>query len=128
MSVEAAGYFGQLGLALTITRERAGLTARALAAKAGVGKSQLSKYERGREHPKLETLARLLEVLDVEPLAFFYLMQLLHRGASEERLNIELVLSGATKATAGGGEEASAFLKVMESVLELHRAVARKLC
>ena len=128
MGGEAAGYFAQLGLALTITRERARLTASALAAKAGVGKSQLSKYERGRESPKLETLARLLEVLDVEPLAFFYLMQLLHRGASEERLNIELVLSGATKAAAGGGEEAAAFLKVMESVLELHRAVARKLC
>jgi transcriptional regulator with XRE-family HTH domain len=125
MGVDAASFFSQLGLALIILREKAGLTARALADKTAMGKSQLSKYEKGRESPKLETLARLLDVLNVEPLAFFYLMQLLHRGASEGRLDIELVLSGATKAAAGGGEEASAFLKVMESLLELHRAVLK---
>lgn len=125
MGVDAAGFFSQLGLALVILRAKAGLSARGLAAKAGMGKSQLSKYENGRESPKLETLARLLDVLNVEPLAFFYLMQVLHRGASEKRLGIELVMSGAANAAAGGGEEASAFLKVMESLLELHRAVIK---
>jgi transcriptional regulator with XRE-family HTH domain len=125
MGADAAGYFSQIGLALIVLREKAGLTARGLAARAGVGKSQLSKYENGRESPKLETLARLLDVLDVEPLAFFYLLQLLHRGASEERLDIELVVSGATKAAAGGGEEAAAFLRVLESLLDLHRAVIK---
>jgi len=122
---DAAGFFRQLGLALVILREKAGLAARELAARAGVGKGQLSKYENGRESPKLETLARLLDSLNVEPLAFFYLMQLLHRGASEERLGIELVLSGATNAAAGGGDQAAAFLKVLESLLELHRAVIK---
>ena len=125
MGVDAAGFFRQLGLALIILREQAGLTARELATEAEVGRSQLSKYENGRENPKLETLARLLDVLDVEPLAFFYLVQLLHRGASEARLGIELVLSGATKAAAGGGEEASAFLRVLDSLLDLHRAVIK---
>ena len=122
MGVDAAGFFNQLGLALVILRAKAGLSASGLAVKAGVGKSQLSKYENGRESPKLETLARLLDVLNVEPLAFFYLMQVLHRGASEKRLDFELVLSGAA---AGGGEEASAFLRVMDSLLELHRAVVK---
>lgn len=83
MGADAAGFFSQLGLALIILRAKAGLSARGLAAKAGVGTSQLSKYENGRESPKLETLARLLGALNVEPLAFFYLMRLLHRGASE---------------------------------------------
>ena len=125
MGVDAAGFFDQLGLALIILREKSGLTARGLAARAGVGKSQLSKYENGRESPKLETLARLLGALNVEPLAYFYLMRRLHRGASEEGLGIELVMSGAANAAAGGGEKASAFLKVMESLLELHRAVIK---
>lgn len=125
MGVDAAGFFSQLGLALVILRAKAGLSARGLAAKAGVGKSQLSKYENGRESPKLETLARLLDVLNVEPLAFFYLMQVLHRGASEKRLDVELVLSGASNAAAGEGEEASAFLEVMDSLLELHRVVVK---
>jgi transcriptional regulator with XRE-family HTH domain len=69
MGADAAGFFSQLGLALIILREKAGLAARGLAARAGVGKSQLSKYENGRESPKLETLARLLDALNVEPLA-----------------------------------------------------------
>jgi transcriptional regulator with XRE-family HTH domain len=125
MGIDAAGYFSQLGLALVILRAKAGLSAHGLAARAGMGKSQLSKYENGRESPKLETLARLLDVLEVEPLAFFYLMQVLHRGASERRLDIELVVSGAGKAAAGGGEEAAAFLKVLESLLDLHRAVIK---
>ena len=48
-----------------------------LSREANIGKSQLSKYERGRELPKLETLERVLRVLDVQPLSFFYTVAML---------------------------------------------------
>ena len=67
MSGVAHGMFADLGSALRLLREAAGLTQAELAQKAGMGKSQLSKYENGKELPKLETLERLLEVLDTEP-------------------------------------------------------------
>ncbi len=80
MSGAAHGMFSDLGSALRLLREAAGLTQGALAQKAGMGKSQLSKYENGKELPKLESLERLLEVLDAEPATLFYTAHLLkHR-------------------------------------------------
>jgi transcriptional regulator with XRE-family HTH domain len=76
------GSFAQLGRSLKALRESAGLSQAELARKAGVGKSQLSKYENGKELPKLETLARLVEALGVEPLTLFYTAHVLrHRTA-----------------------------------------------
>jgi transcriptional regulator with XRE-family HTH domain len=80
MSGAAHGMFSDLGSALRLLREAAGLTQAELARRAGLGKSQLSKYENGKEMPKLETLERLLEVLDAEPATLFYTAHLLkHR-------------------------------------------------
>jgi transcriptional regulator with XRE-family HTH domain len=80
MSGAAQGVFAELGSALRLLRESAGLTQAELARKTGMGKSQLSKYENGKELPKLETLERLLEVLGTEPLTLFYTAHLLkHR-------------------------------------------------
>lgn len=46
--------------ALRDARERAGLTQRALAARAGTSQATLSAYESGRKQPSVATLARLL--------------------------------------------------------------------
>jgi len=46
-----------------------------------VGKSQVSKYESGKELPKLETLGKLLDVLGSDPLTLFYTAHLLQHRA-----------------------------------------------
>jgi transcriptional regulator with XRE-family HTH domain len=51
-----------------------GVSQEALARSAGIGKSQLSKYENGRELPKLDSLGKLLATLGVGYLEFFYTM------------------------------------------------------
>ncbi|HYU31858.1 MAG TPA: helix-turn-helix transcriptional regulator [Thermoanaerobaculia bacterium] len=75
------GMFAELGRTLRDLREAVGLTQAALARKAGVGKSQLSKYEQGKELPKLETLERLLVALGTDPLTLFYTEHLLRHRA-----------------------------------------------
>jgi transcriptional regulator with XRE-family HTH domain len=42
-------------------RQRAGLTQSRLARRAGTSQATLSAYERGRKHPSVETLSRLLD-------------------------------------------------------------------
>ena len=69
--------FGNLGRTLALLREMRGLSQLALSREARIGKSQLSKYENGRELPKLETLERVLAVLDVQPIRFFYTVAVL---------------------------------------------------
>ena len=69
--------FGNLGKTIALLREMRGYSQVTLSREANIGKSQLSKYERGRELPKLETLERVLRVLDVQPLSFFYTVAML---------------------------------------------------
>ncbi|HYU32131.1 MAG TPA: helix-turn-helix transcriptional regulator [Thermoanaerobaculia bacterium] len=76
-----SGMFAELGRTLRDLREAAGLTQAALARKTCVGKSQLSKYEQGKELPKLETLERLLTALGTDPLTLFYTEHLLRHRA-----------------------------------------------
>ena len=65
------GFFIELGRTLVFLREMKGFRQSALARAAGIGKSQLSKYEGGKELPKLETLERILASLEIEPIRFF---------------------------------------------------------
>lgn len=76
-SVRAVRMFGNLGRTLALLREMRGYSQLALSREARIGKSQLSKYENGRELPKLETLERVLSVLDVQPISFFYTVAML---------------------------------------------------
>lgn len=69
--------FGNLGRTLALLREMRGYSQLALSREARIGKSQLSKYENGRELPKLETLERVLSVLGVQPISFFYTVAML---------------------------------------------------
>ena len=69
--------FGNLGRTLALLREMRGYSQLALSREAKIGKSQLSKYENGRELPKLETLERVLAVLGVQPISFFYTVAML---------------------------------------------------
>lgn len=75
------GMFAELGTTLRILREAAGLSQAELARRSGLGKSQLSKYESGKELPKLASLEKLLRVLAAEPLTLFYTAHLLKHRA-----------------------------------------------
>jgi transcriptional regulator with XRE-family HTH domain len=66
--------FANLGRALFLLRDLRRVSQAALARSAGIGKSQLSKYENGRELPKLDSLGKLLAKLGVGYLEFFYTM------------------------------------------------------
>lgn len=57
--------FDRLGPVLKLLREKAGLTQKELAARADVLPTMLSKYEKGRAVPEVETLGKLLDVLDL---------------------------------------------------------------
>jgi transcriptional regulator with XRE-family HTH domain len=71
--------FRNLGPALRLMREERGLSQSALARAAGIGKSQLSKYESGRERPKLDSLEKLLTVLSIRVADFFAVVSLIDR-------------------------------------------------
>lgn len=120
----AAIYFRQLGTALQVFRGRAGLSAAKLAKTARVGKSQMSKYENGKELPKMETLARLLDALHVEPLWFFYLMHQLGREQPVESLNVDLFLIREGMGSAVPRDAAEGFLRVLSDLLALHAVMA----
>ena len=64
--------FAELGRTLRALRESKGISQAELARRAGLGKSQVSKYERGKELPQLVTLEKLLDALGAEPLTLFY--------------------------------------------------------
>jgi transcriptional regulator with XRE-family HTH domain len=86
--------FKNLGLTLRLVRELRGLSQSAAARRAGIGKSQLSKYEIGKELPKLESLGKVLDVLSIDPFNFFYVMHLVDAG--------ELRVSTEGRAEIGG--------------------------
>lgn len=121
-SASTLGFFSELGLGIRLFREKAKLTNAALAAASGIGKSQLSKYETGREFPKLDTLAKILDVLGVSPLWFFYMMHQLHREpvTGLQPLDLFAVASAASPLSA---QETSAFSRIFQDLFDLHAAV-----
>lgn len=77
------GMFVNLGRTLSLLRELRGKSQARVAREAGIGKSQLSKYENGKELPKLDSLEKVLNVLDVGYFEFFYTLYLLDRRAED---------------------------------------------
>ncbi|HET9210911.1 MAG TPA: helix-turn-helix transcriptional regulator [Thermoanaerobaculia bacterium] len=75
--------FTNLGRTLSLLRELRGKSQARVAREAGIGKSQLSKYENGKELPKLDSLEKVLIALKVGYFEFFYTLHLVDRRASE---------------------------------------------
>jgi transcriptional regulator with XRE-family HTH domain len=88
------GMFGNLGRTLSLLRELRGKSQSRVAREARIGKSQLSKYENGKELPKLDSLEKILRVLKVDMFEFFYTLYLVDGRAS--------ALTPAAGATAAG--------------------------
>ncbi len=86
----AMAMFANLGRTLSLLRELRGKSQARVAREAGIGKSQLSKYENGKELPKLDSLEKVLIALKVGYFEFFYTLYLVDRraadlGAGEEK-------------------------------------------
>ncbi len=63
--------FRHIGKALAILRQQRGLSQAQLAARCGMGRPQVSRYESGKELMKLDTLEKILTTLSIEPEEFF---------------------------------------------------------
>jgi transcriptional regulator with XRE-family HTH domain len=77
------GMFINLGRTLSLLRELRGKSQARVAREAGIGKSQLSKYENGKELPKLDSLEKVLNALEVGHFEFFYTLYLVDRRAAD---------------------------------------------
>jgi transcriptional regulator with XRE-family HTH domain len=113
--------FGRVGIALRVLRELSGTSQAALAQKAKIGKSQLSKYENGRELPKLDSLEKLLEALNVRPMVLFYLTDFLDHIGTEDHILERVLLTAESGALIGKGEQ-EAFAKIIMEVMGLFGA------
>jgi transcriptional regulator with XRE-family HTH domain len=76
-----SAYFANLGKTIFLLRDLRGKSQAEVARSAGVGKSQLSKYENGKELPRLDSLERVLVALDIGYLEFFQTLALIDRRA-----------------------------------------------
>lgn len=94
--------FANLGRTLGLLRELRGKSQARVAREAGIGKSQLSKYENGKELPKLDSLEKVLNALGVGHFEFFYTLYLVdERAAGLARAD-----GAAAAAPPGDGREA----------------------
>src|SRR5260370_13293898 len=93
----APGLFRNLGTALLLMRGLRRKSQGWVAREAGIGKSQLSKYETRKELPKLDSLGKVLDVLAVGPLEFFYTLHFIDQRSAAA------VLAGPAAAPAPPG-------------------------
>src|ERR1700730_10813946 len=103
-----------IGKALAMVRQQSGMSQYQLAVRCKMGRSQISKYEAGREIMKLDTLEKLLSVLDIEPEQFFRFVRSLDESF------------GAQRRARGHGEESpleEAFQNLHFAIDKLQRAV-----
>lgn len=113
--------FSNLGLALQVVRQFSGQSQANLARNAGVGKSQLSKYENGKELPKLESLGRLLKVLGMSPLTFFMVLDILDGIEREDNQAATCLLRGKLQPVITSEEQGS-INGIIREVLSLFEA------
>jgi transcriptional regulator with XRE-family HTH domain len=115
--------FANVGLALGLFRQIRGLTQATLATRASVGKGQLSKYESGRELPKLASLERLLEVLEIRQDAFFGVVALLDGLHGQISAGTALTLLTTIPSTRSLPSLDEAFARIFETLFFLQRSV-----
>jgi transcriptional regulator with XRE-family HTH domain len=111
--------FKHVGLALRVLRELKGVSQAGLARQAGLGKSQLSKYENGKDLPKLDSLAKVLSALEAEPLALFYLDHFLAKLAAQESCEALLI---DTKLGPEFSGSQRGFTRLLDDILLLFKA------
>ena len=121
--------FENLGKALGLVRELRGMTQVETARAAGTGKSQLSKYEKSKELPKLDSLEKILQVLDVGYFEFFCTLRLVDDWATSmgtgRPMSPPLILQQACSSILDPTTQA-AFQTVLGDCLKLHAHVVEQ--
>jgi transcriptional regulator with XRE-family HTH domain len=102
--------FVNLGPALLRIRELRRKSQTRVARDAQIGKSQLSKYETGKELPRLDSLERILVALDLGYYEFFFVLQQMDRGADRP-----LMMDRSED------DIKAVFEQLMSDLLDLHR-------
>ena len=74
--------FSNLGKAISLLRQLRGKSQASLAREAGIGNGQLSKYESGKELPRLDSLEKVLTALGVGYLELFHALKRIDRTAT----------------------------------------------
>lgn len=120
--------FANLGLTLSLLRELRGKSQARVAREAGIGKSQLSKYENGKELPKLDSLEKVLRALEVGHFEFFYTLYLIDERASDLTRGRGAERQATLVPPLSGGPLLSdltdqAFSKIFSDLLVLYRRV-----
>jgi transcriptional regulator with XRE-family HTH domain len=119
--------FENLGITLRLLRELRGQSQAAVARQAGLGKSQLSKYETGRDQPKMESLERLLTALGVSFLDLALTLALINsRRESLGSEGPEAVLL-TSRSLLLDSPVHEAFERLQTDLLRLHREVLQSL-
>lgn len=134
--------FANLGQTLSLLRELRGHSQARVARDAGIGKSQLSKYENGKELPKFDSLEKVLSALNVGYFDFFYTLYIVDRRAadlersegsaaperSEDPLGEPLFLPSLPNGNALlAGSADQAFSRVFTDLLILYRRIFEQL-
>ena len=118
--------FETLGLTLRVFRELSGRSQAELARRAQIGKSQLSKYESGKELPKLESLGKIITALGTTPLPVFYLSSVLDRATElSGGLRADLLEQGAATFFRSD-RESRRYRELFESFLALFETAAEE--
>ena len=75
--------FQNLGCALALLRRLKNLSQKEVAIRAGIGKCRLSRYESGKDSPKLDSLAKILKVLGTDLEQLGLILAFLDRTAAD---------------------------------------------
>lgn len=78
-----SGTFDHLHRVLTLLRVERGLQQNELAARAGVARAAMSRYETGKAKPTIDNLGKILEALHVSPVEFGEAVERVHRRVDE---------------------------------------------
>lgn len=123
--------FENVGKALTLIREIRGMSQTEVARQAGTGKSQISKYENGKELPRLHTLRNVLTALNIGAFEFWYTVHLIDMQVEKldvsEQMKAQLLpplpLSGPGLLS---NETDSAFKRLLGEVMHVYHSMWRE--
>jgi transcriptional regulator with XRE-family HTH domain len=124
--------FQNLGNTLALVRNLRRKTQTEVAQEAKIGKVQLSKYENGRELPRLDVLGRLLTALKISIHEFLYTLALVDErmallSSSETPVERSLLVVPRKDDSLLLPQTEEAFERLQSFVLDLHRHMYREL-
>ena len=116
--------FDNLGRTLALLRQLRGRSQTTVAREAGIGKSQLSKYENGKELPRLDSLEKVLSALQVGYFEFFYTLHFIDEKAGSLGSDPELVITSGPSVLRPSTQ--TAFQEVFVLVFRLYGLVMQQ--